>query len=419
MPSAADVAAAYQAGPGGAVLAGRFLDAVLAHLPTGDHVVPSIDGDEEGIISSAAYTAAAGQRQRHWRMASERSPVLLSRGRYFITRRADVLAALRNSKVFESARRLTFTGFGVEQIPTNYVGARHARYRRILDPAFGPRAVAPIERKLREHAAALVDAVTARGQCEAGDLADPFAAQGLLSMLGFPPADWKLVLGLVGQVLDNESPDHYKLPAKQRLLDYVSAILARRPRRGVSGHLLGDGKCPFDGKELLGFFSFALIVGIGSVEATIGFALLELARDPQLRARLCDDPALIPAFVDEILRVESPIPTIQRVTSEDVTVGSFTVPASSRVLLFLAAVNTEDSAKVELPEDARIRKRHWAFGGGPYRCLGSHLARMELRVFLEEWLKKIPDFELAPGFTPRIVEAEVDRLASLPLRWDK
>lgn len=399
-----------------AMTPGEWSDAVIARCPL-LREPPTVDDDAAVATAREAYHAE-GNRHPYWRLLRDRAPVVVQGGIRLLTRRDDVLAALRNPAVFAPLRRTTFAAFGVEGVPVSHQGAAHRRYRRILNPLFSPHSVAASEASLRELAAGLVDAVAARGECEViGDVADAFAGQALMLAVGFPREDWARVLGLVGQIVD-PGLDSHVLP-KRRLLEYISSTIVtvgKRSRRGVLAHLL-YGDEPLSRPELLGLYSLFFIAGINSVAATIGFALLALARSAQLRMRLREDPALIPAFVDEVIRVESPAGTIPRVTTEKVTVGGFTLPAGSYVELSLGAINSEDSEKIEMAADGRARRRHWAFGGGAHRCLGSHLVRMEMAVFLDEWLKRLPEFELAPGFVPKIVSAGGDKLASLPLIW--
>jgi cytochrome P450 len=155
------------------------------------------------------------------------------------------------------------------------------------------------------------------------------------------------------------------------------------------------------------------------VTAAIGFSLFELARRPQLRAALRDEPKQIRRFIEEIVRLEPSAPVAPRVTTQTVTVGGMMLPAGSQVKLCMAAVNRDGSDAMstdELVMDGKVH-RHWGFGGGPHRCLGSHLARIELTVIVEEWLKKIPEFELAPDYQPEIrFPAKTFALKSLPLR---
>jgi len=129
-----------------------------------------------------------------------------------------------------------------------------------------------------------------------------------------------------------------------------------------------------------------------------------LARRPDVRRRLCAQPDQIPVFIEELLRLETPAPMIPRVTTRPVTVAGVTLPAGAKVRLPLAAINRDGSDAISVDDvvmDGKLH-RHWAFGGGPHRCLGSNLARMELRFVLTEWLRRIPEFEIAPGFEPLV-----------------
>jgi cytochrome P450 len=147
--------------------------------------------------------------------------------------------------------------------------------------------------------------------------------------------------------------------------------------------------------------------------------MLELARRPELRAVLREKPDAIPAFTEEILRLEPPAPVVGRTTTEAVTVAGVDIPAGAQVRLCLGAVNRDGSDETsgdDLLLDGKLH-RHWGFGGGPHRCLGSHLARMELNLVITEWLKRIGDFELVPGYRPEITwPSATCTLPQLPVR---
>ena len=134
-------------------------------------------------------------------------------------------------------------------------------------------------------------------------------------------------------------------------------------------------------------------------------ALLELARNPELRATLRDDPDQMDVFVEEIVRLEPPAPMLPRVTTAEVTIGDITLPPDTQVRLCIGAINRDDSDEISTNDvvmDGKVH-RHWGFGGGPHRCLGSHLARMELKLILDEWLRRIPEFSVKVGEEPQIV----------------
>jgi cytochrome P450 len=163
-----------------------------------------------------------------------------------------------------------------------------------------------------------------------------------------------------------------------------------------------------------------ILAGLDTVTAAIGFSLLELARRPELRTMLRHNPRQIRVFIEEIVRLEPSAPVAPRVLTETVEVGGMMLPKGSSVHLCMAAINRDGSDAIstdELVMDGKVH-RHWGFGGGPHRCLGSHLGRMELTVLVDEWLKKIPEFELVPGYEPEIrFPSKTFALTSLPLRF--
>jgi cytochrome P450 len=158
------------------------------------------------------------------------------------------------------------------------------------------------------------------------------------------------------------------------------------------------------------------------MQGGIGSALLRLARNPELRSLLRDNPDQLGAFAEEIVRLESPLPFIGRFTTKAVTIDGVTIPAGSVVRLCLASSNLDgpENPSVNVTDDEEIRPTsHWGFGGGVHRCLGAALARIELSVVVTEWLRAVPDFELEPDFVPRFTFTQGGAIkpGSLPLRW--
>jgi cytochrome P450 len=159
--------------------------------------------------------------------------------------------------------------------------------------------------------------------------------------------------------------------------------------------------------------------GIETVAAVTGFALLELARNPGLRALLRENPDQLGAFVEESVRISCPVESVLRYTTQEVEIGGATLPAGSHVGLGLRAANIEDGDQMTVIDGKVRRHRHWGFGGGPHRCFGMHLARLEVGALVAEWLKRIPEFEPTPDFTPEYVNTPgSSRLSAVPLRWD-
>jgi cytochrome P450 len=373
-------------------------------------------------FADANRTVIAKDPRDYWRELQASGVFVDLSGFYLVTRRADVLAALRNHATFASRRKpRTTPGAGPRSlpipVPLAYDPPEHTRFRRILQPHFSPRAVDGLLPALREQASALINAVAADGACDAiSDIAIPFPFGALMTVCGLPLDDRDKVAGWA-EAVNWDIPGS---PPAFELLNYLVEAIASDPRPALAAQLL-TGDDPLTEDEVVAFYVL-LCSAQDAIQAAIGSAFLQLARNPRLRSLLRDNPDQIGAFVEEVLRLETPFPFIGRFTTEEVTIADVTIPAGSVVALCLASTNLDESGKpsVTTTDDGRIRpKRHRSFGAGVHRCLGKALARMELTVMVSEWLGAVPDFELERDFAPSFTFTQGGAVtpSSLPLRW--
>jgi cytochrome P450 len=278
---------------------------------------------------------------------------------------------------------------------------------------------------LQKQAVDIIDTVANKGECEVvGDIAIPYPSQVFLTLFGLPLEDRDRLIAWKDSVIalaDSPSLEGADLTPALELFGYLTeAINARRadPGRDILSQLL-TGDDALDDAEAIGLSYLFVLAGLDTVTAAMSAALLELARNPGLRDTLRDDPDQMSVFVEEIVRLEPPAPLLPRVTTAEVTIGNITLPADTQVRLCIGAINRDDSDEISANHvvmDGKVH-RHWGFGGGPHRCLGSHLARMELTLIVGEWLQRIPEFSLVPGYEPEIVfPANTYGLDRLPLK---
>jgi cytochrome P450 len=367
----------------------------------------------------------AADRGVGWKVLRDAGPVVFMNGAYYLTRREDVLSALRNPKVFSSRLALQPPGYPLPVVPLAFDPPEHTRYRKILQPYFSPHALSKSRPVLERHAAEMIAELAARGQCDAvADFANLYPFQVFLDLYGLPLEDrdrlidWKNALNA-----DNAYFDQSDLDKAQALYEYLAAAIQQR-RQNPGSDMLSNvmtGEGDFSDLELLGMSHLLILAGLDTVTAAIGFSLFELARRPQLRVMLRDNPRQARVFIEEIVRLEPSAPVAPRVTTEFVEIGGMTLPAGTPVRLCMAAINRDGSDAVSTDDivmDGKVH-RHWGFGGGPHRCLGSHLARIELTVIVGEWLNQIPDFEVPPDYQPEILfPSKTFALKALPLSWN-
>jgi cytochrome P450 len=378
----------------------------------------------------------AADRAAFWRHLCELGPVVkIDNGDptlhgYYLTRRDDVRAALLDPETFLSPPKsfaIHLMGAPLPQVPLSCATrAEHARFGAVLHPLFSPKALAPYAPELRARAAKLIDKIAPRRQCDAAEVADDYACQALFMVCGLPPEDTRAHEMTRAAVIGDTTGQ-----AQIELFKWLNISLdagLRDPQRppGILWPLLeklaGDKDFPLSQAEVASVILLLFsVAGIEMVSSAITFALLYLARDPQLRAQLREDPAQIPAFAEEIFRLEPPGPAIPRVTTRDVEIDGVTIPKFSSVWLALeAAGRTNGGEEIARGSGGEVlRQRHWAFGGGIHRCLGMHLARLEMDSFVTEWLNRVPDFDVKRGFAPTVVHkpTSVTHLRRLKLRW--
>ncbi len=356
----------------------------------------------------------AQDRSRGWRELRDAGEAVTAGEEIVLTSAEAVEFAAKRPDVFSSARAFDRLGSPVPLVPIAIDPPDHTRFRRMLDPFFSPKKMAEREPELRQQAGELIDAIVAKGECEVvADLATPFPSQVFLTLFGLPLEDrdrlvqWKeAILQFTDPGKDEVSPEG--LAQALELFTYLTEhIAARRTNAGGNDLLTQLIQNSEDGgmtdNEILGLCFLFVLAGLDTVTSAVGFALAKLAADADLRRRVSSDFSLIPAFIEEMLRVDGPVPLTPRVTTQDIEVAGRLVPKNTTVMLSYGSAD-RDPVRYANADEVHLDNKvaHFAFGRGPHRCLGSHLARLELRLILEEWHSRIPDYTLATDTTPQI-----------------
>ncbi len=326
-------------------------------------------------------------------------------GSYMLTRFDDIRDAARNPEQFSSravevAGPLESAG-GLLLPPLTSDPPQHKRERDVLMPYFLPARTAAYEDFIRIQARTLAEGIAARGGGDAvADYAEHLTLAVLTELLGVPPggrfSEWMVRMIRIGgqdQAVRSE--------VVKEIIAYLDGLLTERTeQRGddLISYLVDaemDG-VPLSRKHKLGSAFLVLIAGADTTWSAIGSSIWHLATHDDDRNRLLTEPALMATAVEEFLRAYAPV-TVGRISTSDVEVHGRCVHAGKRVILPFGAAN-RDPEVFEAPEEVRIerkRNRHLTFGTGAHRCLGSNLARLELRIAIEEWLRVMPRFRLA------------------------
>ena len=349
----------------------------------------------------------------------EHTPVLRTeQGGTIIARHADVEFALRTADVFSSDMEAVSIGNVRPLIPLQVNPPEHVKYRRLLDPLFAPKQVASLEADVRKLSNQLIDDFIHDGECEFNSaFAIPLPCTVFLRLLGLPLEDLDLFLELKdniirpnGQAAQIPEAEFTRIQAEtgQRIYAYFNKVLDEREQQPHDDMLTGFLQAEVDGhrltrEDILDICYLFLLAGLDTVTASVGCMVSYLAQHAEQRQRLVDDPSRIPGAVEELLRWETPVPGVPRVVTQHVELSGERLVPGEKVTVLLGSANIDEHG---FPEPADIdferpANRHLAFGGGVHRCLGSHLARLELRVALEQLHERIPDYAVKPGEEPK------------------
>ena len=373
--------------------------------------------DAGGSPFAAMDPEMAANPQPMFKMLREASPVMVMEGSAVLSRRAEIDEAFRHPDVFSSNMSAIDLKNIRPLIPLQIDPPEHKKYRKLLDPIFAPRQMAFLEESVTTLVNDLIDRFIDRGEVDfAAEFSVPFPSQVFLTLLGLPleelPTFLQMKDGIIrpdqvtGTPYGSQEMQDYQQATANSIYDYFDGVLDEREverRDDLVSRFLDaevDGE-RLTREDILDICFLFLIAGLDTVSATLDCMFGFLSQHPEHRQQLVDDPGRIPAAIEELLRWETPVMGVARVATQDTELDGCPINAGDSVMVLLGSANCDEA---EFPDAEVVRfdrdvNRHLAFGGGIHRCLGSHLARAELRIALREWHRRIPEYSLVEGHT--------------------
>ncbi len=355
-----------------------------------------------------------------FRELRSRSPVFHceSLDLWVVTRYADVRTVLEDGETFASGRGTVPDGF-LPSKPMMIVedDPYHAHLRSAVHRRFTPRRVRAMEGFIRRVSAELLDAIDSDGEADlVRSFCDPLPVAVVTELLGVGFEDRDEFKRHASRIIHSSGRGHESVARSQSwIFETIERMLVNRaaaPRDDLIGALLRPppGVPTLGRDELLGFCSLLLIAGTETTTNAFANSIWILGREPELREWLARDPSRLGPAIEEFLRFESPAPGLSRVATRDVEVGGVTIPEGSRVHMLFASANRDETVfeRADRVDAQRHPNPHLAFGLGVHFCLGASLARLELRIGLEEFLRRFPRYELDEGRAERL-RSEVAR----------
>jgi cytochrome P450 len=359
-----------------------------------DHLSPELSADFHPTLARARQRCPVAHSDRHG-------------GFWVVTGYEDVLATAQNWKTYSSEFGITVPAppDGTPQmkiLPVTIDPPLQRVFKKLINAHFTPAKIAPWEEPTRALVNRMIDAFIDRGECDfMAELARPLPGLAFFELALHAPA------GDLTEV--NEWATNASLPdgreSVMKLAGWIAKLLEQRradgPRDDVIDAVLAaeiEGR-PITFPEAIGTVQLLVLGGLETTAGVLGAAMLRFCQYPQILARLRAHPELIPNAVEELLRMDGSFVCIARTAREDAELGGQQVKAGERVLMYWASAN-RDGAEFTDPDVFdldRERNRHLAFGAGPHRCVGSNLARMNLRVALEEIVRRIDAPTLQAG----------------------
>ncbi len=347
-------------------------------------------------------------------------------GHWVPTRAPLIQEGLKDATRF-SSRRITpipDTNPSPPFVPLMIDPPDHAKYRSLIMPFLSPKEVQRLGEDARQLTISLIEGFYDKGQCEfIEDFATHLPIAIFMSIVDLPERD-RLPLLAIANTLVRGMDLEKQAQAREDMAAYAMALINERRTNPGKDLISAAATARIDGELLsdnimLGMVTLLLTAGLDTVASMLAFFTRFLADNPGHRRQLIDNPELIPDAVEEMLR-RFPIANLGREVIEDTELGGAQLKAGDFVLFPTVAfgMDAKHFENADQVDFKRANKIHETFGDGAHRCMGSMLARAELRVFLEEWLKRIPDFRVKPGTELEVLNMGVAGINYLPLEWD-
>lgn len=352
-------------------------------------------------------------------------------GAWVISRYDQICAVAKNHEVFSSAGGTTLPAVGnpVPALPPESDPPVHTAARETLMPFLTPGAIKDYEPYVRGIVTELIDGFIEAGEADlVADFAKLIPAHVVARLCGFDPEDGANIFTWADMMAEGAGTGDADLVQRGAVayFGFLQRVIDERranPRNDLIDAVLNielDGR-PFTNDECLGMLFTTTIGAIETTVNAIAHGLRLLALNPAVRTRLIDDPDLSIRAVQEILRLEAPAQMLARTVAQETEFGGQTMKPGERVLLLWGAGN-HDPERFDRPDEFdldRPRNSHLSFGYGIHRCVGMHLARMEMRIAIEEVVARMPDFALVEDVAPVAVGGVARALRSLPVRFTR
>ena len=346
-------------------------------------------------------------------------------GMWILTRAADMREALQSPELFSSMRESfgAMIGETWAMMPVDIDPPLHTAFRMMLNPLFSPKRIDLMKTGIRERAVSLIEGFRARGECEfMSEFARPFPVTVFLQFVGLSD-ERREEFQQWGRDLLHGKDFETKAGGVRAIVGYMRELIADRrkhPQDDFITYTLNgqvDGR-PLTEDEVVGCTFLVFLAGLDTVAATLSFLFLHLARHPEHQAELRANPALIPAAVEELMRVYGILP-MSRIVTRDLEFAGVKMKKGDMISCppQLANIDRDEVAEADQIDFTRTDNRHMGFAYGPHRCIGSHLARLELTIAFEEWLGRLSPFRIKEGCPPVVHAGTVWGADELQLAW--
>jgi cytochrome P450 len=394
-----------------------------AHVPP-ELVIPFSFHDQPGmdVDPFAVYAALRDMPRAFYTFSYNQRP----NGAWVLTRAEDIRHAYQTPDLFSSKGGAGFfqlAGEDWDMIPLELDPPQHTAYRALLNPIFAPAKINALDAGVRETAVTLISVLAANKGCEfMTAFGRPFPISVFLRLLGLPQEEAPKFVGWEAELLHSPTREEQAAGAR-KIIDYLmEAIEDRRanPRDDLITFCVGAevGGRKLTPPEIIGICFLLYVGGLDTVASSLGFFFKHLAENQEAQMMLRNDRSLIPNAIEEMLRAFSVVISHRQLT-RDAEFAGVAMKKGEWVMLgdMIANRDPHEFPDPDTLDLGRSPNRHVAFAYGPHRCVGSHLARREFVVALNEWFDRVPPFSIAPGSRPVTHGAPVLGVDELKLVW--